>query len=306
MATERSLCGVVCLDKPAEMTSHDAVAILRKVYGTKQVGHTGTLDPMATGVLPILIGRAAKASSFLVCDEKRYTVGLKLGISTDTEDTTGKVLTTCDTLPTAAQVEAVLARFRGETEQIPPMYSALKVDGKKLVDLARKGVTVERKPRPITISTLEILEAKPAEGEYLLDVACSKGTYMRTLCADIGAALGCGGAMCSLRRTRSGNFTIENAVSLETLRALPPDECAAYLLPLSQVFADLPEVWLAPFFARLAKCGAPLYQKKIRTAYPIGQRVTLWSDGVFFALGEVVDTEEGTAIKPIKQFVLDT
>lgn len=304
MVNENPLCGVLCLDKPSDMTSHDAVAIVRKLYGTKQVGHTGTLDPMATGVLPILVGRAAKASSFLVCDEKRYTVGLKLGLTTDTEDTTGTVLTTCACLPTEEAVRAVLERFRGDGTQIPPMYSALKVEGQKLVDLARKGITVERKPRPITIFTLEILEAHPEAGEYLLDVACSKGTYMRTLCADIGAALGCGGAMCSLRRTRSGNFHIAEAVPMDALRAMSPDACAAKLLPLSQVFADLPQVQLASFFARLAKCGAPLYQKKLRTAYPTGQRVTLWADGVFFALGEVVETEEGSAIKPIKQFVL--
>ena len=306
MANETALCGVLCLDKPRDMTSHDAVAIARRVFGTKQVGHTGTLDPMATGVLPILVGRAAKASSFLVCDEKRYTVGLKLGITTDTEDTTGTVLTACAQLPTEAQVRAVLEQFRGAGMQIPPMYSALKVDGKKLVDLARKGITVERKPRPITVFSLVLLEADPQAGEYLLDVVCSKGTYMRTLCADIGAALGCGGAMCSLRRTRSGNFTIDSAITVEQLRTLTPEECAARLLPLSQVFADLPQVRLADFFARLARCGAPLYQKKLRTTYQVGQRVTLWAGDVFFALGEAVETPEGSAIKPIKQFVLET
>jgi tRNA pseudouridine55 synthase len=287
------------------VTSSDIVNRLRRLYGTRQVGHTGTLDPMATGVLPVLIGRAVKASDFILAENKRYTAGMRLGITTDTEDVTVQILTTASAIPDETAVQTTCAAFRGDIQQIPPMYSALKVDGKKLVDLARKGVTVERKPRPITIFKLEILEAYPETGEYRLDVACSKGTYMRTLCADIGAALGCGDAMCSLRRTRSGNFTIEKAISLETLRSLPPTECVAHLLPLSQVFADLPAVCLPPFFARLAKCGAPLYQKKIRTAHPIGQRVTLWAEDVFFALGEVVDTEDGTAIKPIKQFVLE-
>ena len=297
--------GVLCLDKPCDMTSHDAVAIVRRLFGTRQVGHTGTLDPMATGVLPILVGRAAKAASFLVSDTKAYTVGLQLGITTDTEDTTGKVLTETDTLPAEDAVRAVLKNFRGEGTQIPPMYSALKVHGQKLVDLARQGVTVERTPRPICIFRLDVISAEPAVGRYLLQVECSKGTYMRTLCADIGAALGCGGAMCSLRRTRSGNFTLSHEYSSADLEAMEPENRPQVLLPLSQVFAELPTVELPEFYAKLAHCGVSLFQKKLHTDYPTGARVTLWDGGVFFALGEVRETPEGSVIKPIKQFVIE-
>ena len=184
--------GILILDKPQGITSHDAVYKIRRAYGTKRVGHTGTLDPLAEGVLVMLIGRAAKAAEYLSSDRKAYVATLRLGLTTDTEDITGEVLSRSESIPDAQTVYAALDRFRGDILQVPPMYSALKIGGQKLCDLARQGKVIEREPRPITVYSLE---AKPTQSpaDYILTVECSSGTYIRTLCADIGAALGCGG-----------------------------------------------------------------------------------------------------------------
>ena len=224
MSENELFSGVVAVDKPSGMTSHDVVYRLRRLYGTKQVGHTGTLDPLATGVLPVMVGRAVKASEYLTSDNKHYIAGMLLGITTDTEDIEGKVLSECKELPKKEEVEAILARFRGEIMQIPPMYSALKVDGQKLCDLARKGVEVERKPRPIAVYKLELLECEPEKGRYLLDVECSKGTYIRTLVSDIGAALGCGGTMKTLERCEASGFTLDDGITLSELEGLTEEE----------------------------------------------------------------------------------
>ena len=192
--------GVLILDKPEGMTSHDCVARIRRLYNTKKVGHTGTLDPMATGVLPILIGRAAKASEYLTAEEKGYEAIMRLGIVTDTEDTTGQILSRAEVLPTEEEVYLAAASFLGEYDQVPPMYSALKVNGQKLCDLARNGITVERKARTVCIRELTCTRIPGSKTDYRLSVLCSKGTYIRTLCADIGTKLGCGAAMAALRR----------------------------------------------------------------------------------------------------------
>ena len=182
--------GVLILNKPAGMTSHDVVNKVRTLYGTRQVGHTGTLDPMATGVLVVLVGRAVKASEYVVADDKEYVAGLKLGITTDTEDTTGKILSKHDgEYPDFRIVSETVKRFTGCIEQIPPMYSAIKIDGKKLVDLARKGLETERRPRPVNVYRAELIPTD-SDRDYFLAVKVSKGTYMRTLCADMGKALG--------------------------------------------------------------------------------------------------------------------
>ena len=295
--------GVLLLDKPAGMTSHDCVNRIRRLFDTKKVGHTGTLDPMATGVLPILVGRAAKAAEYVVSDDKIYRAGLKLGITTDTEDTTGTVLTRLDTIPDEAAVRAVCARFTGEILQTPPMYSALKVGGQKLVDLARQGVTVEREARPITVYSMKVEEAASPD-EYILTVHCSKGTYIRTLCADIGAALGCGGAMNSLCREASGTFALAACTTLEALDAMALPERLALLRPTESLFLALHAVKLPPFFEKLARAGNEIYQKKIGTKYPVGTRVRMMGADGFFALGEVGEYEGGTAIKAIKLFAL--
>ena len=294
--------GIVVVNKHAGVTSNDIVIKLRRLFGTRQVGHTGTLDPMATGVLPVLIGRAVKASENITAENKRYTAHLKLGITTDTEDTTGTVLSKTDTLPKEEDVLAVCADFVGDILQTPPMYSALKVNGRKLVDLAREGITVERQARPITVYSLKAV--KLAEDLYELDVSCSKGTYIRTLCADIGAKLGCGGAMARLTRTESGPFSLAEACTIEQLEAMTEAERAACVIPLENFFLDCPAVDLPAFYARLARNGCEIYQKKIHTDLPVGTTVRMIHDGVFFALGQVREYPDGSAVKAVKIFVL--
>ena len=303
---EQELSGVLIVNKHAGVTSHDIVNKIRRLYGTKRVGHTGTLDPMATGVLVVLIGRAAKASEYLCTDQKSYRARLRLGLTTDTEDTTGNVLRVCEDIPTFDEVQKVLPSFRGKIQQIPPMYSALKVNGKKLVDLARQGVTVERKAREIEIFKLE---ATPTEiaSDYMLSVSCSGGTYIRTLCADIGAALKCGGAMAELERTETGGFSLKQAHSLETLESLSIAERQALLIPTESLFQALPTIPLPGFFERLCRSGCEIYLKKLnlKTHFEPAQRVRLCQEnGRFFALGEIGEYEEGMAVKAIKTFEL--
>ncbi len=305
MTENQPISGVIAVDKPEGMTSHDVVAKLRRLYGTKQVGHTGTLDPLATGVLPVMVGRAVKASEFLTSDNKHYIAGMRLGITTDTEDVTGAVLTRSEHNITKEQVEQILCRFCGEIMQIPPMYSALKVGGQKLCDLARKGVEIERQPRPITVYSIDLLQADEEKGEYLLDVKCSKGTYIRTLVADIGAALGCGGAMSSLRRAEAGAFTLSDCHSLEELENMTMDERIAALAAVESLFFDLQDCHLPAFYTNLARNGCEIYLKKLGRSFEVGTRLRLYSekDG-FFALGEVRQYQDGDAIKVLKLFKL--
>ena len=234
--------GIVIVDKPQGWTSQDVTARLRRVFGTKRIGHGGTLDPMATGVLPVFVGRATRGVEFFEHAEKTYEAVLRLGVTTDTEDISGNVLEKREVHITEQEFLGILPRFRGEILQIPPMYSALKINGQKLCDLARKGKEVERQPRPITIHELELLEFT---GETaVLRVRCSKGTYIRTLCKDIGAALGCGGCMQALRRTSAGAYTIGEAVPLDAL--LEAENPARYLRPVDSMFAGFPAVTLSP------------------------------------------------------------
>lgn len=232
--------GIVIVDKPQDWTSQDVTARLRRVFQTRRIGHGGTLDPMATGVLPVFVGRATRAVEFFEHAEKAYETVLRLGITTDTEDISGTVLTEQKVSVTEEQIHQVLEHFRGEILQVPPMYSALKVNGQKLCNLARKGREVERQPRPITIHQLKLLKQ---EGDDLhLYVACSKGTYIRTLCKDIGQALGCGGCMAQLRRVQAGAYTIEEAVPLQQLLEMEhPETC---LWGIDTLFVSHPAVTL--------------------------------------------------------------
>ena len=232
--------GIVIVDKPQSWTSQDVTARLRRVFGTRRIGHGGTLDPMATGVLPVFVGRATRAVEFFEHAEKTYETVLRLGITTDTEDMTGTVLTEEKASFTEEQLQETLAAFRGEILQVPPMYSALKVNGQKLCDLARKGKTVERQPRPITIHELTLVER--GENTLRLRVRCSKGTYIRTLCKDIGEKLGCGGCMESLRRVAAGEYTTREAVPLQTL--LDTEEPEKYLRGVDTMFRNYPAVTL--------------------------------------------------------------
>lgn len=243
--------GIVIVDKPAGWTSQDVTARLRRVFNTRRIGHGGTLDPMATGVLPVFVGRATRGVEFFEHAEKSYEAVLRLGITTDTEDITGTVLQRREANVTREALEAALEAFRGEILQVPPMYSALKVDGQKLCDLARKGREVERKPRPITIHELELLNLEGSLAR--LRVRCSKGTYIRTLCKDIGEALGCGGCMEALRRTSAGEYSIDEAVPLE--RLLEAENPGQFLRDVDTMFRGFPAVTLTPNQEKRCRCG---------------------------------------------------
>lgn len=236
--------GIIIVDKPQGKTSHDIVYAIRRLTGIKKVGHTGTLDPMATGVLPICIGSATKVSDMLTLSDKAYTAEFVLGKTTDTLDAEGEVLTETEVNVTEDEIRAAVMSFVGEIEQIPPMYSAIKQNGKKLYELARQGIEVERKPRKVTINSIDILEINGKT--VTIDVSCSKGTYIRTLCADIGEKLGVGAYMTKLRRTKTGMFDISESHTLDELGTLKDKEgtLKSTLIPVDKIFEDYPEIIL--------------------------------------------------------------
>lgn len=285
------------------MTSHDAVAKIRKLYETKRVGHTGTLDPMATGVLVVLIGRAAKAAEYVEKGTKQYKAVLRLGITTDTGDITGKVLSE-SAVPQDIDIPKIENDFSGEIKQKPPMYSAIKIGGRKMVDLARQGITVDIPERNVQIYSLKIEKTKIKE-EYAVDVVCSCGTYIRTLCSDIGNSLGCGGTMSSLCRTRNSGFTEKDCLKIEELEKIPYDERKKLLIDTEQLFSSIPKVSLNSFFAKLAKDGNCIYQKKAGYNFTSGTRVRLCDEHGFFSLGEVMEQNGESVIKPIKKFRIE-
>ena len=246
--------GIVIIDKPGGWTSMDVCAKLRGILKERRIGHGGTLDPLATGVLPVFVGSATKAVEFAEKGDKEYLAGLRLGVETNTQDITGQVLSARPVTAGQAELEGALPAFTGPIMQVPPMYSAIKRNGQKLYELARAGKEVHRDPRPVTIHALTLL-GRTEEGDYLLRVRCSKGTYVRTLCHDIGAALGCGGCMSSLRRTMAAGFTLEQAVTLERVQ----EEGAALLLPVDRFFGGLPAYRIpSPRQERLCRNGSPL------------------------------------------------
>lgn len=274
--------GILLVDKPAGWTSSDVVAKLRGVLHEKRIGHSGTLDPMATGLLVVFVGRATRAVEFAEGHEKRYLAGLRLGLATDTQDTTGRPVggAKCDI--SREQLEAVLPRFRGEIMQIPPMYSAIKIKGQKLYEIARRGGEVERKARPVIIDSLEI--AGERDGDFLLDIRCSKGTYVRTLCHEIGAALGCGGCMSSLRRTEAGDFRLEDALPLEQIIARAEErEAEKLLLPVDGLFAAYPKLMVGAAEEKRIRNGSPVSVSAADGDYRV------YHDGAFLALSRVRD-----------------
>ena len=277
--------GIVIVDKPSGWTSQDVTARLRRVFGTRRIGHGGTLDPMATGVLPVFVGRATRGVEFFEHAEKTYEAVLRLGLTTDTEDITGAVLTRREVTVTRETLESALCGFRGEILQIPPMYSALKVDGQKLCDLARKGKEVERRPRPITIHELTLLDFTGETAR--LRVRCSKGTYIRTLCKDIGETLGCGGCMESLRRIAAGEYTIAEAVPLEAL--LQAENPGEYLRPVDTMFRNYPAVKLTPNQEKRCRCGNSFSVK-----LPGGIYRAYSQSGEFLMLAKVEDSVMST------------
>ena len=288
--------GIIIIDKPAGWTSMDVCAKLRGMFHEKRVGHAGTLDPMATGVLPVFIGRATRAVEFAADSDKEYIAGLKLGVVTNTQDTTGEVLEEREVFVTRTELEAVLTRFQGHIEQIPPMYSAIKINGKKLYELARKGKEVERKPRPVTIHELELLGWPDAGEDFQLRVRCSKGTYVRTLCHDIGQALGCGGCMSSLRRVKAAGFTLADSIALETVQeAVDRGEGESLLLPVDTYFAALPMLVLKTAGAeKKIRNGAALTVRDI----PDGEYRVYGMDKTFLALGRAA----GGTLTTVKSF----
>jgi tRNA pseudouridine55 synthase len=221
--------GFLVIDKPAGITSHDVVDRVRRILGIRKVGHLGTLDPLGVGVLVLAVGKATKAVRHFVDDDKEYTTTVRLGVITDTQDLDGTVVEQREVHVTVEEFQRVLDRFRGDIEQIPPMVSAKKVGGKRLYKLHRQGIEVERQPKPVRIYEIDLQDFSPPEATF--HVRCSKGTYIRTLCADIGEVLGCGGAMAWLRRTKSGFFSIGDAVKLEALESMSTEDVYALLMP---------------------------------------------------------------------------
>ena len=272
--------GIVIVDKPQDWTSQDVTARLRRVFNTRRIGHGGTLDPMATGVLPVFVDRATRGVEFFEHAEKTYEAVLRLGLMTDTEDTSGTVLEEKEVHISETEFLGILPQFRGKIKQIPPMYSALKVNGQKLCDLARKGREVERQPREIEIFELECLGFDGVNAR--LRVRCSKGTYIRTLCKDIGVALGCGGCMAELRRTSAGEYTIEEAVPLQVL--LDSEDPGKFLRPVDSMFRNHPAVTLSPKQETRVRNG-----NSFSTTLEPGTYRTYSQTGAFLALSKVED-----------------
>ena len=253
------MTGILLVDKEEGWTSSDVVAKLRGVLHERRTGHAGTLDPLATGLLVVMVGRATRASDYLMRHDKTYRARLRLGVTTDTQDITGRILENRKPEVSSAQLESVLRSFNGEQEQIPPMYSAVKINGQKLYTVARKGGEVERSARKISISSLTL---SGMEGEdYVLDISCSAGTYIRTLCHDIGSALGCGGCMAGLRRLSAGTFSVEDAHTIpEIVRTAEEGRAASLLLPVDGAFSAFPSVTVDAEQEKLLRCGNPVHQ----------------------------------------------
>ncbi len=284
--------GIILVDKPQGFTSHDVVAKLRGILRERRIGHSGTLDPMATGLLVVFVGRATRAVEFAESHEKEYIAGLRLGVVTDTQDITGTVLKTSDKSVSKKELSDIIPEFTGDIMQIPPMYSAIKVQGQKLYDLARSGVEIERSSRPVTIKKLEIIGE--VDGDFVLRVVCSKGTYIRTLCHDIGERLGTGAALSSLRRTVAGDFSINDSHTLDELRMLfERGEIDKAILPVDTLFGEYPSVTVSELQLKKCLCG-----NSFEASYEDGKYRVYDADGVFLMLGNV----ENGIMSTIKSF----
>ena len=295
--------GVLIVNKAAGMTSHDVVGKVRRLFDTKKVGHTGTLDPNATGVLPVLIGNAVKAADLLPETDKVYRAEALFGVSTDTEDVWGKTTATSPVRPSRAAFEAACAALTGEIRQVPPMVSAVKVNGRKLIDYYRAGVEIPRAERVVRVDRVEILSFTGAEAA--LRVRCSKGTYIRTLIADLAKKCGALAVMKSLVREESCGFTLAQAVTLDELEKAPVADRSALVIPAETLFSALPACPLPPFFDKLIANGLAVEQRKLGLCLPAGTRARLYRDGAFFALGESVSEDGLLKLKKIKDFPPD-
>lgn len=276
--------GVLNIYKEQNMTSHDVVAIIRKVLKTKKVGHTGTLDPMATGVLPVCVGQATKIVDFIQADKKTYRAELTLGVTTDTEDAWGNILEEKPVQLEDDDIIDVMKSFTGDIMQVPPMYSALKVNGKKLYELARAGKTVERQARTRTIYSIDILDIN--HNKIVFDVVCSKGTYIRTLCKDIGEKLGVGGHMSALERTATGSFTKENSLSIETLKSDTFDP-HQHFIPIDKALTMDIEIHVTDRAKELIMNGVKIdLAHYVKSSLSDQDYVLVYNQNVFFALAQ--------------------
>jgi tRNA pseudouridine55 synthase len=284
--------GILLIDKPPLWTSNDVVSKLKGVLKERRIGHSGTLDPLATGLLAVFAGRATRAVSFAESHDKRYTAALRLGLRTDTQDISGNVISKGQTDVKDEELDRVLSCFVGEIEQTPPMYSAVRVNGKRLYELARKGIEVERKPRKITVYSIERKGRK--SGDIVLDIKCSKGTYIRTLCSDIGEMLGCGACMSALRRTEAGMFSVENAYTLdEVIREAEIGDVSSLLLPTETIFSEYERITVSASAEAKVRNGNP-----VSFSAPDGTYRVCSQQGEFLALGKC---EDGI-MKTIKSF----
>lgn len=286
--------GILNVNKPKGITSFDVVFKIKKVAKTKKVGHTGTLDPEATGVLPICIGKATRFVDYLMKDYKIYRVHLKLGIETDTYDNTGKLLCSKDVNVSNDELIEAIKCFTGKISQVPPMYSALKVDGKRLYSLARQGINIERKPRDIEIFNIDIIDINMPD--VFFDVKCSKGTYIRSLCHDIGEKLKVGGSMWNLERLSSGFFNINNSVNLEDLNE---DNINEYIIPVDKALSNYPEVHIDPHFEKLLLNGVSLMDSRVTSLIVKDKMYRVYIGNKFIGLGEAGDN----GFKLVKQYV---
>jgi tRNA pseudouridine55 synthase len=292
--------GFIIINKDSGTSSHAVVSKIKRLFGFKKAGHTGTLDPLASGVLPILVERGVKASEYMISEGKYYRATMLFGIETDTEDITGKVLSENDYYPSEPLVIDAVRSFLGEYMQTPPMYSAIKQGGKKLYELARAGIEVEREARRVEI--YEIDAKKISEKEYELSVFCSGGTYIRTLITDIAKRLSAIAVMSSLHRTEAAGFSENESYRISDLEKMTSEERDGCIRPVCEIFSDYETVKLEPFFSRLARNGLEIYLKKINLSLEVGRRVKLYDENGFFAIGEVLKFDGGKAIKPLKQF----
>ena len=284
--------GILLIDKQPDWTSNDVVAKLKGILHQRRIGHSGTLDPMATGLLVVFVGRATRAVEFAEGHDKRYIAGLRLGITTNTQDITGTVLEEKKVTVTREKLEKALEGFRGAIQQIPPMYSAIKHDGRRLYDIARKGGEVERKPRAITIHEIQVIGQQ--DGDWLLDVRCSKGTYVRTLCHDLGQALGCGGCMSSLRRVEAGRFSVDQAVTLFQVQQMADvGRVEELLLPVDSLFQEYPRCTASASQEKKIRCG-----NQVKTGLAGGDYRVYTESGEFLMLGRVKDG----MMKTVKSF----
>ncbi len=286
--------GILCVNKPEGFTSFDVVAKLRGILRIKRLGHGGTLDPMATGVLPVFVGSATKACDIMPDNTKSYRAGFRLGVVTDTQDVTGEVLSESDCAVSAEEILRILPDFTGRIMQLPPMYSAVQVNGQRLYDLARKGVEVERTPREIEVSSLELVSYDEEQRTGVMDIACGKGTYIRTIINDIGEKLGCGGIMTSLVRTSSGGFTLDDCYTLDEIQQARDEERLEQLiLPIDRVFSALPKLRLNEAQTRMYRNGVKLDLARLRGILRDTDTYSVYgSDGIFIGTA-VTDRENG-------------